>query len=798
MLETALQDLRYAGRKLWSSPGFTIPAVLILGLGIGATSAMYSVLHAVVIEPLPFAQPERLARLYHLSDEWSRVPSSPGHYLAFQEQAESLETLAAFRHRSAIVAGPAGPEQMTGMFTLGPVFDLLGIPVAIGRGPATSDEEPGAPQVIVLSHQANQLLLDPDLDPLGQTVILNGSARTVVGVAPPGLGFPHQDVMFWSPAQGVEMDSFNSVLTIYVRLASGHSLEQAAAELSLIGRRLREANPKAQLGEVVLQPLRDSMIQSVKGPLLWLMGAVALVLLIACANVANLLLARAFGRRHEMAVRRALGAARPRLARQLLTESLLLAALGGAAGLAVAIVGLRAALAVFGDQLPRSEGIALDANVLAFALGASLVASVLFGVVPCLSLSNAGRHGGSTVLAAGGRTSRNLAPRMALTVAQTALAVVLLVGAGLLLRSLGETLEVDPGFDPEEGFSFSVWLPRTGYEEEMASLRFHDQLQQRFAGLAGVESVARASFLPLNHRTGWASSVKVKGRAEGEGVFLYRLVSTDYFPVIGARRLEGRLFEESDRTGRPVVVINESMSRRLWPDGDALGAVITLADPEDPLIAEATVVGVVSDARDLDLGAAPRPVLYAPHYLVPWYGRFEYVVRSPVGPQGLLPGLRRELAALDGGVPLHRVRTLGALIDENVAGSRASATLAGTFALLALVLAAVGLFSVSAYRVAQRSRELAIRMALGATTANIGGLVLRQGLIQAVAGLGVGLFGALLLSRFLESQLFGISPRDPVTLAATTLLLLAAMAAASLPVARRAARIAPIELLHEE
>ena len=569
--------------------------------------------------------------------------------------------------------------------------------------------------------------------------------------------------------------------------------------MATIMTRPQEGNSDDEAGTVVAVPLTEHFVGPVRRRMTLLMGAVTLVLLIACANLANLLLARAVRRRHEIAVRRALGASRRRIFGLLLAESLVLSLTGGAAGLALGAGFLRLLLAVIPSETPRFADIGLDATVMAYTLVTTLAAALLAGTFPALSMTAEGTAGAREARRATRGSERYTAGRL-LVVSQTALAVTLVFGSGLLLRSFGHLTDVDPGIRIEAGVTFRVTLNPGRGEDDLAALRFFERVDERLAQLPGVESVTRATYLPLRGSTGLATSFYVRGREDlPESVFLYRLVKPNYHETVGARLLEGRFFDESDRGAEHrVAILNESLARRFWPDGGALGSWIFLGSPADPLVAESEVVGIVADSHDISIGEEPRPVAYVPSHSMGWWRSYAYVVRGSVDPASLIPGIRQELRAIDPTMPLYSAETLQDRLDDSLAPARSTAILLGVFAAIALALAAVGLYGVSSYLAGQRTRELALRLVLGARPGGLRRLVLRQGLLQAVAGLVVGLCGAWMLGRTMTSLLAGVTPGDPATLAASVLVLLAVMAlAADLP-ARRATRIQPAEVLRDE
>ena len=789
MLDSTRQDLVFAARTLRRSPIFAVAAVLTLGLGIGANTAVFSVVYSVLIKPLAYHQPERLVTI--------QEGGSPGMLHTIADQAESLESIAGFRQTSANVVGQNGPERLEGQRVVGPLFDVLGVPLAQGRGMTLQDNEMASPQAVVLSHQAARRLLNPNVEAIGQTVVIDTATATVIGVTAPGFRFPNEAATYWLAWRFDPPNDWQRRLSLVGRLAEGQRQDDARTELALLNPRFKELHAKVP-DNVVLTSLLASQVGPVRGRLLLLAGCVGLVLLIACANVANLMLARVDHRRNELTVRRALGAGRGRLARQLVTESLVLSLLGGIAGLVLGSGLLGVLVRILPSDLPRLATIGMDLPVLLFTLGVTFLTSLIAGTLPAVLMSGNGAAG--TLRDSRGSSRSPL--RQALAISQIALAVTLLGGSGLLLRSFAQLLDVDPGMPVDQSLSFRVTVPIPPDALMEERLRTFQRVDQSLQEIPGLHSVTRTTYLPVNGKRGWGTYFNVQGnvpgRAEEPPVVMYRGVSQGYHEALGSRLLEGRFMSQADFAAqREVAVINESLARSVWPEGGAVGKVFLLGFEDEPFMKEATVVGVVADARDLALDHPAEPLVYVPDYKVPFFWTYIYVLRSDMAPEVLIPTVRETLQATVPGLPIHQIRTLQTIVDESLVSHRSAVILLAVFAGLALALAAVGLFGVSSYLVARRSRELAIRMALGARVRQIRHLILRQGLSQALIGLVMGLAGAWGIGRLMTKHLYLVNAADPVALVLTAVVLVVVMALAVALPAHRAGRIRPNQVLQE-
>ena len=798
MMDSLTQDLRYAFRSLRRTPGFTTVAVLTLALGVGANTAIFSVVDGVLLRPLPLHEPERLLAVGESVRDGSPTDmnsTTAGSFFDWKRQARAVQ-LAGYSTTSATLTGTGDPERIPGTTAIGGLFEVLGVPAVLGRTLVETEEAPGAERVIVLSHGLWQRLFGTDSDVVGRTLTLNGEPFTVVGVMEADFRFPDGASEYWAPLrQGADARANRDQYFIQVvgRLAPGATIEQAGEELAAVAEGLRRDWPLYNSDlRIAVRPLRDTIVGSVRTRLLVVMGAVALVLLITCANLGNLLLARASVRRREIAVRRALGAGRMRVVRQLLTESLLLAAAGGAAGVLVGHWFLQLLLAAQSTtNLPRIEGIGLDHRVLLFTLGVSIVAGLLFGSLPAWQLTGTSNEALRT--GARGATGRQWT-RSTLVVAQVAMAMVLLTGAGLLLRSFVALQRVDPGFTAKRILAFDVSLPDPGLPFFSASL-------DRIRAIPGVRAAALVSQFPVSGRGigAWFNRLdRPLPPEEKPPAEAYRVVSPEYFETIGLPLKRGRFLTEDDRLERPAVVINEALARRHYASEDPIGEEIYLGAPDNRLFPRATIVGVVGDTRDAGLGSDPLPTVYIPFGVMPRWRFATYVVRTEGAPQSVAAAVRTVMREMDAGLPLRNVRTLEDVLGVATATARWSSTLLGVFAFLALAMAALGLFGVLSFVVTQRTRELGICIALGAAPRTMRRMVLRQGLALIGGGLVVGLLGALALTRLMTSLLHGVAPTDPATYGAVAAMLMGIALLASYLPAHRATRIDPMVALRAE
>ena len=799
VLDSLSQDIRFAARSLRRSPGFTLVATLTLALGVGANTAIFSVVDGVLLRPLPVRDPARLVAVGEQSA--SAGPgdvsvTSPANLYDWQRSARSLR-IAGFASVSGTVMVRGEPQLLVGTQSIGGILPLLGVPPMLGRLISDADEDAAAPGTIVLSYESWRDIFGDDRAAIGKSITVNGTPRTVVGVMPPAFSFLGGRSAFYVPARFDAKFRENRdqyFIEVVGRLQSGSSLEQARAELETVAARLRRDWPTFNTNlKILVLPLQETIVGGSRTQLMVLMGAVAFVLLITCANLANLLLARASARRREIAVRQALGAGQGRVARQLLTESMLLALLGGALGLVVGKLFLDLLLAAQTiTNLPRSDEIALDGRVLAFTFGVSLLAGVIFGSVPAWQLARAPSTSG---LREGTKGSDNQQwARSVLVVTEIALAMVLLTGAGLLLRSFALLQRVDPGVRSDHVLTFSVRLSRD-------DKTFFPRSIERMRALPGVRSAALVSQLPVSGRGigAWFNRIDrplpAGTNPTGEA---YRVITPGYFETMGIALRRGRAIATTDTRDAPVVVVNEALVRKYYRGEEPLGKRIYLGAPDNRLFREASIVGVVSDTRDVGLGRDPLPTVYIPFAVMPGWPAFSYVLRTQQDAAALIASARSTIRELDPTLPVRDVASMDDVLSTAVAPARWSTTLLGVFAGVALVIAVLGVFGVLSFVVTQRTRELGIRIALGAAPAQVRRLVVRRGVVLVVIGVAAGIVGAMLLTRFMGSLLFGVAATDPVTYAAVAALLVGAALLASYLPARRATRVDPILALRAE
>jgi putative ABC transport system permease protein len=801
-MDGLVRDLAQAIRAIRRRPGFTAVIVLTAALGIGASTAVFSVVRSVLLRPLPFPQDERLAVVRARAPIFNadEVLVSPPEYVAYHEHAQSWEALAAYQIGAATLTGePGPPERIEVVRATWNLFATLGAEPLLGRAPADDDREV-ARDVAVLSHAfwTNRYGRDPHV--LGRTVLLSGSPYTIVGVMAADFRFPTADVALWLPfaftAQDLEYRG-NHSYTVVGRLRPGVTLESAERELDdLVARFI--ADPAVDFHgwhPVHLRSLRDEIVGDVSRTLWVMFAAVAVVLMIACANVANLLLVRAEERAREMSVRTALGAARSRLVSQLLIEGLVLAGAGGITGVAVAYLGVEALRLIAPADLPRLDEIVVDGGVLAYTMLATMGAGVLFGLAPALY---SGRADLQSVLRDEGRAATAgrgpLRLRNLLVVSQTTLAVVLLVAAGLLLQSFRRLMAVDPGYRTESVLTARV---TTSYSEERDLVAFYETLSSRVASLPGVVASGAAFRAPLGGAL-TPSDIAVEGWLNpGDAprpLADVQAVAPGYFEAMGIPVLDGRRFDERDGLDAPpVALVSEALARAYWSGRPVIGGRIRLDNDDEPF---AQVVGIVPDIRQVRLDrAAARGTLYLPYAQTPLtWGRVHTMtltVRTSVDPTSLVTAIRREIHALDPSAPLYEIRTMKQAVADTTATSRFSMLLQALFALVALALATVGLYGVLAFTVARRTAEIGIRMALGAQASDVQRMVVRQGMRMVAVALVLGLMAALAIARLLGSLLFGVSPLDPVTYVTVVgVLVLAALMACWIP-SRRASRVDP-------
>lgn len=800
LMDSLRLDLRYALRSLWRAPGFTAVAVATLALGIGANTAVFSMVNAILLEPLPYARPHELVALRE--GQLGAPPTdfhstSPASFYDWQRQATTMSAMAAYTGAQATLTGRGEPLMLHGVTTVGNLLQLLGVRPALGRAPTPEDESAGR-RVVVLADATWRRIFNADPAVVGSVVTLSGSPATVIGVMPPDFHFPDADAEYWMPANftpEVKQNRDQYFLDVVARLAPGATVDRARADLETVAARLRTdwALYNTDL-RIDVTPLRDSMVGDVRTRLGILMGAVVFVLLIACANLGNLLLARSEARKREIALRQALGAGRTRVIRQLLTESVVLSLAGALAGVVVGWVFLGLMIAQRSVQLPRVQEIALDARVLAFTLGIAVLAGLAFGLAPALQLA---RSRSSDALRGAARSTGGHGwLRDALVVSELALAMVLLAGAALLLHSFALLTRVDPGFQNRRLLTFSIALPR------QASPTFVEQSLEQLEALPGVRSAAVTSQLPVTGR-GIGAWLNISDRPTPPSMTppaeAYRVISPDYFTTVGVPLLRGMPLTGEERVERaPAVVINDALARKYWPGENPIGKELWMGAPGNQLFPSATIIGVVGNTKDAGLGADPIPTVYVPLGMIPGWRYFSYVVHTTTEPAALAHAAAEVIHRLDPALPIQNVRTMDDQLRESVAPARWSMTLLGVFAALALVLAAIGIFGVLSFLVTQRTRELGIRIALGAAPARVRRMVVGRGVSLALGGTALGLVGALVLGRLMQSMLFGISTTDPLSYAAVVVVLLVIAAIASYLPARRATQVDPMEALRSD
>ena len=808
-METLWQDLRYGARTLLKKPGFTIVAVITLALGIGANTAIFSVVNAALLRPLPYPEADRLVLI------WGRLPGhgvqrlnvSLPEYLEYRDRMRSFAAVAVYGQSNFNFTGRGEPERLVGMLASANLFPILGVAPMLGRNFLPEEDRTGHEQVVILSHSLWQRRFGGDPNLLGQTIALNGRGHIVVGVMPPGFQFSGSNVELWRPiafsAADLSPDERgNHWLRALARLRPPVTQAQAQRELDALARQMRQEHPRNYDDDdwgITIVPLREQLVGEMRRALLMLLVAVGCVLLIACANVANLLLARAGARAREMAVRAALGASRLRIVRQLLTESLLLAVAGGTLGVLLALWGIDWLNAFGLTELTRIGAIGLDYRVSLFTLAVSLLTVALFGLAPAWHGS---RLDLNEVLQEGGRgaTDRRAPLRHLLVVGEVAIALMLLVGAGLLIKSLYRVQQVDPGFDPAHVLTLRLALPEANYPEPLQQRAFFERLLAGVSTLPGVQTAGAVHNLPLS--SGNTRNFAIEGFPEIKLNIEFYLTSPDFFPALGLRLGTGRFFSERDRTGAPyVAIVNETLARTFFGDTDPLGKRLKLGVANGPF-PWLSIVGVVKDVKHDGLEGETRPALYVPFQqpqmsnwsLPPMY----LTVRTKADPLTVVDSVRSAVRELDKDQPISSVNTMEELLARSLASRRFNLLLLTLFALTALMLATIGLYGVLTYSVAQRTHEIGIRMALGAQASDVLKLAIGRGIKLALLGVLIGAGGALVLTRFMKSLMFDVSGTDPLTFAATALLLIVVALVACYIPARRAAKVDPMVALHYE
>jgi putative ABC transport system permease protein len=803
-----MADLRYALRMLAKSPAFSLIAILTLGLAIGANSAIFSVVNAVLLRPLPYPHSEQLVRVFGSQPELAIAPTSPANFLEWKDENQVFERIGTYVGQGFNLLGGVKPERVIGARVSAGVLPLLGVQPALGRLFTNDEDQEGRGQVVILSHDFWRTRFAGDANTIRQTITLNDRPYTVIGVMPPGFAFPSTRTQVWVPvafnaAERATRDT--NFIDVIARLKTGVSIEQAQANMNAVARSQTERYPRTNTGiGVKVVSRQEHTVGDVRPMLVVLLGAVAFVLLIACANVANLLLARAAARQREMAIRGALGASRSRVVRLLLTESVLLAVVGGAVGLLLAIWSLDLLVSLKPANLPRLAEIGVNRTVFLFTLAVSVVTGLLFGVVPALQVSKLDLNEGLKESSRGGSDSpRRHRMRALLVVSEVALSLILLVGAGLMIRSFSRLLAVDPGFKADHVLTAFVSLPVSKYPKREEQTAFFDRLLERLRNVPGVSAAGLVTDIPLYG--GSSTGFDVEGRPEAapgtRSMTDYRLINSDYFAAMGIKMLKGRAFSRHDTEAAPgVVIINETLAARYFAGEDPIGRRLDLSgDPKD--LRE--IVGVVGDVRNYGVDAEVKPEVYvpflqsAPEYLSSVVSALTIVVRSAIEPTALAAAVREQVQALDKDQPVSEIRTMEYYLADSMAQRRFNMLLLGVFAGLALVLAAVGIYGVIAYNVTQRTHEMGIRIALGARSGDILRLVFTNAMVTTLTGIVIGLAAAFALTRLLQSLLYQVTATDPFVFATIPILLLVVAGVATYIPARRAMKIDPITALRE-
>jgi putative ABC transport system permease protein len=821
VFKTLAHDLRYAIRVLLKSPGFSLVAIVTLALGIGPNSAIFSVVNAVLLRPLPYKDPGKLVAVYCSASDTPHFGSSPPDFRALREQNRSFDALSAFYTTAFNLTGGAQPERLQGLTVSAEFFKTYGVQPQKGRTFLSADEQWGHHQVVVLSEGLWRSRFHADPDIVGQSLRLNGEQYSVVGVIPSTF-YTSAKTQLWAPMSWAPKDPKDSregyFLDMAGRLKPHVTREQALADLNSVMLGIAQQFPENKGIGADVQPLRETLVGSVRPALLILLVTVGLVLLMACVNMACLLLARFAGRQKEVAIRFALGVHRKRIIQQFLTESVLLALLGGALGLLLAY-GCLALLPLAGNALPRAQEIHLDTPVLVFTVLVSVLTGLLFGLIPALQNSQIQL---SETLKEGSRTGetgrRGHRIRSALVVTEIAIALLVLISAGLVLKSFQRLLHADGGFDPANVLTFRVDLPQS-YSADLDPSKdgapprvaaFFQQLLQRLEVLPGVKAAGMVSDLPLQGER-WSKQISFTDRpapASLDGVpsVQYRAIDGHYFESLRIALLNGRLFTEQDtQNSQPVAIVNQVLARRFWPNQNPIGKVITLYAPEGLIqpgqlpagyhIPRITVVGVVADVHYGGLAQQVAPVVYAPFVQNDWRNSMSLTVRVDGGPDKIASAVRNAVFEIDKNQPIASVLTMDEMVSASVAQPRLQGLLLGLFGGLAVVLVAVGIYGLISYSVAQRTNEIGIRMALGADRFAVLRMVLSQALVLAGIGLIVGLICAAVFTRVLQSMLFGVKPTDPIIFTVILAFLLAVVFLASYIPARRATKVEPVEAL---
>ena len=808
-----MQDVRYAVRMLLKNPGFTFVAVIAVALGIGANSAMFSVINAVLLRPLPYHEPDRLVTIWEESPQRDmyEMPVSFANFRDWVDQNHVFEHISAYTFTNLNLTGAGEPARLLAVRSSANLFSLVGAAPMLGRPFLPEEDKEGANRVVMLGQGLWQRRFGSDSGIVGQSLTLNNQSYTVVGVMPASFQFPvgfgylgkvlNDPVELYVPlaATGKETVRGNYSFFSIGRLRPGVTIDQARAEMTTIEGSLEQQYPGGNTGiGISLIPTHEQTVKEIRPALLVLLSAVAFLLLIACANIANLLLARAASREKEIAIRTALGASRLRVLRLLLTESVILSLAGGCLGLLLALWGTDALMALAPDNIPRLNEVGVDARVFGFTLAVSVITGIVFGLIPAIhaskpDLNEALKEGsrGSTGSAAGKRI------RSGLVAVEVALSLVLLIGAGLMIKSFLRLQQMNLGFNPDNVLAVDLSLSRSRYPEDRQQVAFFQAALERLQSLAGVQSVGATTGLPLTLAVS-GSDFRIEGRPEPEPgkemIINTRSVSPGYFHTLGIPLIKGREFSDRDRSDAPkAAIINYDLARIYFSDEDPMGKRITFDEGESWI----SIVGVIDDVKQLGLDSSAKPEVYFP-YLQMTSPSMSIVVRTISNPLSLVAAMRSQIREIDKDLPVADVKTMRQLLSESVSGRRFNMLLLTVFAAVALVLAAVGIYGVMSYSVSQRTHEIGIRMALGAQTSDVLKLVVGEGMLLALAGVAVGLVASLFLTRLMSSLLFGVSATDPLTFALISVMLTGVALAASLVPARRAMKVDPMVALRYE
>jgi len=807
-MQTLLQDVKYSLRMLARAPAFTIFAVGVLALGIAANTTIFSFANTVLLRPLPYRDAGRLVAVWEDATfiGYPRNTPAVGNFNDWKQQNRVFEDMAALQQASFTLTGGSIPEELLGRGVSWNLFRVLGVNPILGRDFVKEDDRPGATHVAILSHALWKQSFGGDPKIVGRRIQLDGEDCDVVGVMPRGFTFPDRDSAIWVPnrfTNDEQANHSNHFLQVMARLEPGVALTQANSDLAGIARNLAEQYPQtnSNLGAFAV-PLREDRVGNLRLAIYVLLGAVGFVLLIACANVANLLLARATGRQREFAVRTALGASRGRIVRQLLTETVLLAMFAGVLGLLLSYWGARFLARLVPNGIPPAGGAGIEARVFAFSLAVSMITGIVFGIVPALRMSSVNlsdslkQAGGRSGAGAHGKYTRNV-----LVVVEVALAMVLLTGAGLMIESFEKLRRADPGFKAEHVLVMHVPLPDTRYPGLAKRTAFFDQALERVGHLPRVESAAITTWAPLINRGG-SSGLTIEGRPDpGPGHVLdanTRVVSKDYFRAMGVTLKAGQLFDGTEREDTlPVTIINETMARQFWPGENPIGRRFKNG-PFSSNSQWTTIIGIVGDMHQMGLAVPARAERYYPYAQFGNFAPRYILAKTATDPAQMAAAIREQIWAIDKDQPVGNVMRMQAIVDEDLAPREMQATLLGSFAAIALVLASLGIYAVLSYAVAQRTQELGVRMALGAEPRDVLRLVIGEGLALTFAGIGIGLVGALALTRVLQNLLYGVSATDPFTFAGVATLLAGVALLACYAPARRAMRVDPMVALRYE